>query len=73
MSIATAVRDDPAEIAARVADVIVREAVDNDSDAVIALIENVYEEFHGCVLLVDEEQPHLRAPHSAFARLGGKF
>jgi N-acetylglutamate synthase-like GNAT family acetyltransferase len=78
MSIATAVRVEPVEIAAknivaRVADVIVREASDDDADAVIALIENIYAEFHGCVLLVDEEQPQLRAPASAFTRLGGKF
>lgn len=62
-----------AEIAARIADVIVREATDDDSDAVIALIDDVYAEYQGCVLLVDEEEPELRAPASAYQRLGGKF
>ncbi len=61
------------EIAARVADVIVREAADHDSDAIIELIGLVYSEYQGCVLLVDEEEPELREPASSYARLGGKF
>lgn len=71
MNSLTAATIDTAEIAARVADVIVREAVDADADAVIELIDNVYSEFQGCVLLVDEEHPELKAPQSAFERLGG--
>lgn len=61
------------EIAARIADVIVREAADSDSDAVIELISEVFSEFQGCVLLVDEERPQLREPGSAYRRLGGRF
>ena len=70
---ATVTLDDPAEIAARVADVIVREAADADAEQIIQLIGEVYSEFKGCVLLVDEEEPELKAPQTAFARLGGKF
>jgi len=72
-AIAAAKREENVEIAARVADAIVREATDADADQVIALIDGVYGEFQGCVLLVDEEEPALKAPASAFARLGGKF
>ncbi len=64
---------DDSEIAARIADVIVREATDDDSDAIIELIEQIYAEYQGCVLLIDDEEPELRAPASAYQRLGGKF
>lgn len=64
---------DTLEIAARVADVIVREASDDDAEHVIALIREVYDEFQGCVLLVDEEEPELKAPATAFKKLGGRF
>ncbi|WNK00662.1 GNAT family N-acetyltransferase [Thalassospiraceae bacterium LMO-JJ14] len=75
MSIATcsAAAEDTTEIAARVADVIVREATDDDAEDVIQLIGEVYDEFQGCVLLVDEEEPELKAPQTAFANLGGHF
>ncbi|MEX0695093.1 MAG: GNAT family N-acetyltransferase [Rhodospirillales bacterium] len=66
-------QNDVIDIAARVADVIVREADDADAGQVIALIESVYGEYQGCVLLVDEEHPELKAPASAYQRLGGKF
>ena len=45
------------EISTRIADAIVRPANDEDSDRVIALIDEVYSEYQGCVLLVDEEEP----------------
>ena len=48
-----------ADIAARVADAIVREAIDSDSEQIIDLINGVYAEYQGCVLLVDEEEPEL--------------
>lgn len=66
-------RNDVVDIAARVADVIVREAEDGDAEQVIQLIEEVYAEYQGCVLLVDEEHPELKAPATAYERLGGKF
>jgi len=62
-----------AVIATRVADVIVREAVDDDAEQVIDLISNVYAEYEGCVLLVDEEEPELKFPKTSFEKIGGKF
>ncbi len=61
------------EIAARIADVVVRPAEDAYADAVIQLTDEVYGEYAGCVLLVDEEEPELRQPKSAYARMGGRF
>ncbi|MBO6519338.1 MAG: GNAT family N-acetyltransferase [Rhodospirillales bacterium] len=73
MSTAAAEKIEEPRIAARVADVIVREATDDDADAVIQLIDDVLSEFQGCVLKVDEEHPQLREPGSAYRRLGGRF
>lgn len=61
------------EIETRVADVIVREASDDDSATIIELITDVYSEFHGCVLLVEDEEPELLVPKSSFDHLGGRF
>jgi N-acetylglutamate synthase-like GNAT family acetyltransferase len=61
------------EISTRIADAIVRPANDEDSDRIIALIDEVYSEYQGCVLLVDEEEPELRAPASSYYKLGGQF
>jgi len=44
-----------------------------DAPAVIEIIDGCYREYEGCVLLVDEEEPELRAPASAFAEMGGAF
>ena len=60
-------------IATRIADVIVREAVDDDADQVIDLISTVYGEYEGCILLVDEEEPELKSPKTSFENIGGKF
>jgi len=62
-----------AEIATRIADVIVREAVDADAEQVIDLIANVYAEYQGCILLVDEEEPELKSPKTSFEKIGGRF
>lgn len=61
------------EISTRIADAIVRPAADDDAAQVIELIEEVYGEYQGCVLMVDEEEPELRAPATSFYKLGGKF
>lgn len=61
------------KIAARIADVIVRDAEDTDAERVIDLISGVYEEYPGCVLLVDDEEPELKAPASSFSHMGGRF
>lgn len=50
-----------------------REALDADSDALIALIGGVFLEYPGCVMDVDGEMPELRAIASHFQRLGGRF
>ncbi len=54
-------------------DVSFRDAVDADSDALIALIAGVFEEYPGCVMDVDGEMPELRAIASHFHRLGGRL
>lgn len=61
------------DISARVADVIVRAGADADAPQVIDLIADVYAEFQGRVLLVDEEEPELKAPATSFGRTGGRF
>jgi len=48
--------------------VVVRPASDADAAGVIALIAGVFEEYPGCVLDVDREEPDLRAPASRFER-----
>jgi putative acetyltransferase len=60
-------------IEARVADVIVRDALDSDSEQIIELIQTVFDEYQGCVLLVDEEEPELKKPRTAYEHLGGRF
>lgn len=51
----------------------IRPATDADSAHVIEIIDSCYRDYDGCVLLVDEEEPELRAPASAYAELGGGF
>jgi GNAT superfamily N-acetyltransferase len=50
-----------------------RDARDDDSERLIALIGAVYAEYPGCILDVDGEEPHLRRPASAFASWGGQL
>lgn len=47
---------------------VLREARDDDSDGIIALIASCYAEYPPNVLDVDEEEPELRAPASLFDR-----
>ena len=54
-------------------DVSFRDAVDADSEALIALIGGVFDEYPGCVMDVDGEMPELRAIASHFRRLEGRF
>lgn len=51
----------------------VREARDDDSETLIRLIAAVYAEYPGCILDVDNEEPHLRRPASAFREWGGRL
>jgi len=54
-------------------DVAFRDAVDADSEALIALLGGVFEEYPGCVMDVDGEMPELRGIASHFRRLEGRF
>jgi putative acetyltransferase len=54
-------------------EVSLRDALDADSEALIALIGGVFDEYPGCVMDVDGEMPELRAIGSHFRRLGGRF
>jgi len=48
-----------------------RPARDEDSAAIVALVAAAYADYPGCILLVDEEEPELRRPGSAYAPPGG--
>lgn len=50
-----------------------RQALDGDADALIALIAACYSEYPGCILDVDREEPALRAIATAFDACGGRF
>jgi predicted GNAT family N-acyltransferase len=51
----------------------VREAVDDDSEALIRLIGEAWAAYPGCVLDVDAEEPWLRAPASAYRLADGGY
>jgi putative acetyltransferase len=48
-----------------------RPVTDADADALIELIGACWAEYPGIVMDVDAELPHLRAPASSYAQLGG--
>lgn len=51
----------------------IRDARDGDGEGLIALIEECYSEYEGCVLDVDGEAPELREIATAHAAKGGRF
>lgn len=51
----------------------VRDARDDDSLELIALVARCWSQYPGCVLDVHGEEPDLLAPASAFAAAGGHF
>lgn len=51
----------------------IRPGTDADSAALIALIDEVFGEYAGCVLDVDGEMPDLRSPATHMADAGGLF
>ncbi|MCS6898299.1 MAG: GNAT family N-acetyltransferase [Myxococcales bacterium] len=51
---------------------LLRPARDEDSAAFLAILEAVFAEYPGCVLVLDEE-PEMQQPASAFAALGGQI
>lgn len=44
-----------------------RLAEDRDGPALIALVDAIYRDYPGCILLVDEEEPELRSPGTAYS------
>jgi GNAT superfamily N-acetyltransferase len=50
----------------------IRDLRDDDSQALIELISSCWAAYPTIVMDVDGEMPHLRAPASAYARLGGR-
>jgi len=58
---------------ARAAAPAIREARDDDAEALIELVGACFAEYPGCVLELDHEMPQLRAIATAFAELGGRF
>ena len=50
-----------------------RSVRDSDSTAVIKLIGDVFAEYPGVILLVDEELPDLNCPATAFEKKNGEF
>ncbi len=52
---------------------VLRPVADEDSAALIALIEGCWSDYPGCVMDVDGEEPWLRAPGSAYAAKRGRF
>ena len=51
----------------------IRPARDDDAAALIALIGSVFDEYPGCVLDVDGEEPELRAIATAYGKRAGRF
>ena len=49
---------------------LLRPVADGDAPALIRLVETLYRDYPGCVLLVDAEEPELRRPASAYAPEG---
>lgn len=55
------------------ADLVVRDARDDDAEGLIALIGGCFAEYPGCLLDVDGEIPELRAIATAFRDWHGRF
>jgi N-acetylglutamate synthase-like GNAT family acetyltransferase len=55
------------------AEVVIREARDEDAAGVIAVVSAVFAEYPGCIFDLEAEAPELKQPASSFAAEGGKF
>ena len=51
----------------------IRPATDADSDAVIEIVAEAYDQYEGCILLVEEEESALLTPSTAYRQDGGEF
>lgn len=50
---------------------VLRDALDSDSHQLIGLITSCFDEYDGCVMDVDGEEPWLRTPATSYAKMGG--
>ena len=48
--------------------ILIREGTDDDAAGVIRVIGDVFDEYPGCVLDIEREEPQLRAPAAAYDR-----
>jgi len=55
------------------AEVIIREAQDDDADGIIAVISATFAEYPGCIFDLEAESPELKQPASSFAAEGGRL
>ncbi len=53
-------------------DINIRDARDDDGDALIALIENCWADYPGCILDVERDNPELRGFASHYSGKGGR-
>ena len=51
----------------------IREARDGDSAGLVRLIDEIYAEYEGCVLDVENEVPELKTPATSHAEAGGRL
>ena len=58
---------------AQMDDLVIRHAANSDSAALIALIGDVYAEYPGCILDVDNEMPELLKPSASARAEGGRW
>jgi len=63
----------PGAIVGRAAGLVLRHARDDDADAIIALVSQVWSEYPGKTLVAATDMPELLKPASAYARGGGRF
>ncbi|HXP03732.1 MAG TPA: GNAT family N-acetyltransferase [Stellaceae bacterium] len=63
----------PGAIIGSSASLVLRHARDDDADAIIALVSEVWSEYPGKTLIAATDMPELLKPASAYARAGGRF
>lgn len=63
----------PGAIIGTAAGLVLRYARDDDADAIIALVTQVWSEYPGKTLVAANDMPELLKPASAYARGGGRF
>lgn len=56
-----------------VVNIKIRETRDDDSAGLVRLIDQIYAEYEGCVLDVENEVPELKTPATSHAEAGGRL